>query len=203
MEARIVSAEDFVLRSTRARHHANQRSALLTSQLEWVHEAALLKVGVAFERFLETSMGLYVLGERTTSGFRPRIRKKVAMNLPAILEVFRGDQDFVGWNTPEQIIKRAQKWLRNGEPYLTSISAASMTINFLKQARNVIAHDSENANEKFEKGIRRLYGALPRARSPGALLIAAPPPGLPVAGQPSLFSSAMLTYKALAASIVP
>jgi hypothetical protein len=203
MEARVDAAEDFVLRSTRARHQTAERSALLSSHLEWVHEAALLKVGVAFEHYLETSMGLYVLGERTNTGFRPRRKKKVSMNLPSILDVFRGDQDFVGWNTPEHIIRRAEKWLRNGEPFFTSISAASQTINFLRYIRNVIAHDSDSANEKLEKATRRLYGALPKARSPGALLIAVPPPGLPVAGQPSLFAAAMSTYKALAVSIVP
>lgn len=202
-EARLLAAEEFVNRSAAARHpHAN-RPALRSAHIEWANEAALLKVIVASEQFLETTLGLYAIGERAASGYRPRVKRRVVLSLPAMLHVFRGDQDFVGWNDPAAVIRRAEAWLRNGEPFQTSLSASSQLLSYLRQMRNVIAHESNSANEKYERATRRLYGALPRRSSPGLRLMDLPPASIPYLTGSSLFQASIGTYRLLAAGIVP
>lgn len=202
-EARLLAAEQFVLRSVSARHPQANRPALLTAHVEWAHEAALLKVVVASERFLETALGLYAIGERTRSGYRPRVRRRVDLSLPAMLYVFRGDQDFVGWNDPAAVIRRAEAWLRNGDPFQTPLAAASQLLTYLRQMRNAIAHESDSATEKYERATRRLYGALPRRTAPGAQLTRPPPASIPYLAGASLFEASIATYRLLAKGIVP
>jgi hypothetical protein len=170
--------------------------------MEWAHEAALLKLVVASEQFFEVTLGLYALGERTRSGYRPRRRRHIQSSLPSILEVFRGDQEFVGWNEPAVIIRRAERWLRQGEPYQTTLAAGSQLLTYLKIMRNAIAHASDNALEKYENATRRLYGALPRRVTPGAQLLQAPPAAIPYLAGATLFDASVSVYRLVALGIV-
>jgi hypothetical protein len=163
----------------------------------------LLKLVVASEQFFEVTLGLYAIGERTATGYRPRRRRRVESSLPSILELFRGDQDFLGWNEPSVIIRRAERWLQNGEPYQTTLASASQLLAYLRIMRNAIAHASDNAAEKYENATRRLYGALPKRTTPGAQLVGPPPAGIPYLAGGNLFSASVSAYRLIATSIVP
>ena len=202
-ERRIREAEEFVLRCVHARHASANRRALIASQVEWVHEAAALKVVVASEQFLELTLGLYVLGHKTSTGYRPRRLKVVKSSLLSVQEVFRGDQQFVGWNDASVVIRRAERWLRDGEPYRTALSGASQLLSYLKKMRDAIAHESDIAIEKYEDATRGLYGALPKTVSPGAQLLGPPPSGIPYLVGVNLFQAAMAVYRLVAQGIVP
>lgn len=202
-ERRITEAEKFVVRCQTAKNTLRNRPLLVTTQIEWVYEAATLKMIVASEQFFELTLGLYVLGHKSPTGFRPRRLAVVNSSLSAMLGVLRGDQPFVGWNEPSAVIKRAERWLRNGDPYQNTLSAASQLLSYLKKMRDVIAHESDNALEKYEKATRRLYGALPRRVSPGAQLIQPVPAGLANLAGASLFQASADAYRVVAKGIVP
>ena len=201
-ESRVLDAESFVLLSRTARTAAANRPAFRMNHVEWVHETALLKLVVASEEFFEVTLGLYALGERTQTGYRPQRRRLIRSSLPSILEVFRGDQDFVGWNEPAVIIRRAERWLRQGEPYQTTLGAASQMLTYLRIMRNAIAHESDSALAKYENATRRLYGALPSRLSPGAQLLQPPPGAIPYLVGASLFEASVGVYRLVGQGIV-
>jgi hypothetical protein len=201
-EARISSVNDFANRCALARHASVERPALRKNHLEWVHEAALLKLFVSSEQFYETAFGLYAIGERTSSGYRARRLKRLRITLPSILEVFRGDQNYVGWNDSSTIIRRAERWLKNGEPFQTPLSAASQLLGFLRTMRNAIAHESESASEKYRDAVRKIYGAVPNRLSPGAQLLELPPAGIPYLAGASLFEATISSFRLIAAGVV-
>jgi len=202
-ERRLREAEDFVKRCQGARHASRNRPALIAGQIEWAHEAAAVKLAVASEQFLEITLGLYTLGHRTTSGYRPRRVRTVVLSLPSMLEVFRGDQAFIGWSDPSTVIARSARWLRRGEPYLTTLSSASQLLSYLKKMRNVIVHESDDAVERYERATRALYGALPRRIAPGAQLAGPPPTGMPFLVGASLFEACLGVYRTIAQGVVP
>lgn len=172
------------------------------NQVEWAYEAATIKLIVAAEQFLESTLGLYALGYRTESGYRPGRIRNVKWPLRFMLEVFRGDQPFIGWNDPSAVIDRSAKWLKGGEPYSTTLSSSSQLLSYLRRMRNVIVHESDDAIEKYKNATRLLYGALAGRLSPGAQLVGSPPLGLPWLVGTSLFQAAVGMYRVLAQGIV-
>lgn len=202
-EGRVDEAADFASRCAVARHGTTERRALVNAQIEWAHELATLKIIVASERFFEVTLGLYVLGNRTSRGFRARRLKKVNSSLPQILDIFRGDKEFVGWVEPAAVIERASRWLREGEPYQTTLSSAGQLLTYLKKMRNVVAHESDDASEKYASATRSLYGALPRRVTPGAQLLQPPPPAIPYLVGNNLFEALVGTYRLIGRQIVP
>jgi hypothetical protein len=94
-------------------------------------------------------------------------------------EMMRGDQAFVGWNDISLMVDRAEKWLKNGEPFKTSLNSSKNLFDYVKQIRNVIAHESDSAYEKFLNSTRRIYGSVPRGCTPGMQLLMPPPSSMP------------------------
>lgn len=201
-EKSIAEAEDFAQRCSHSRHARQNKAALTKNHIGWAHELATLKMIVASERFLEVSLGLYAIGSQTGSGYRPRRRRQITMPLPEVLAVFRGDQAYVGWVDPGAVIGRAQKWLRHGEPFQTALSSTSQVLSLVQKMRNVIAHESDSAFDKYENETRRLYGARPKVVGPGTQLMAAPPASLTGIAGASLFIGVAGTYRWIAKSVV-
>lgn len=202
-ETKIRQAEGFLLRCRGVRHASLNRRGLKARQVEWIAEAAVLKMVVATERFFEVTMALYVLGERAPSGYRPRRLRRVSSSATEMMKVFRGDQEFISWSDPSTVIKRAELWLSGGEPYRTTLSGASQLLSYLKKMRNAIAHESDNAYEKYKTATRGLYGALPRRVLPGTQLMQPPPQGIAYLVGPTLFDAAVQCYRLVARRIVP
>lgn len=202
-ERRIDGSADHVARCIAARHATQARNAFTADQIEWSYEIAFLKMFAASEEFFEVAMGLYAIGERAPSGFRPRRRRNVRVSLPQVLEMFKGDQNFVGWNEPDPIIKRAEGWFRNGEPFQTALGGASQLLGYLKRARNVIAHDSDDAYERFARATRTYYGSVPRILTPGRVLAGTLPTGIAGLSGSTLFEASVNTFRAVAAQVVP
>ena len=202
-ERRILEAEEFVRRSRTARHATASRGALTTSQTEWALEMSALKLVVASERFFETTMALYVLGSRSPGRYRPHRLRRISGTVVEVCGIFTGDQEFIGWNDPSVMIRRAERWFRNGEPFQTTLSGASRILAYLKKMRNAIAHQSRTSQEAYVKETRKLYGALPRWVLPGAQLQALPPRSIPYLTGASLFESAVDAYRSIAEALFP
>jgi hypothetical protein len=124
------------------------------------------------------------------------------MSLPEILRVFRGDAAFVGWIDANAVTGRADEWLRNGEPFRTALGATRQTLSFVQKMRNVIAHESDTAFDKYGDEARRLYGAMPKVLGPGYQLLTAPPTGLIGMTSATLFAGVTATFRWIAATIV-
>jgi hypothetical protein len=201
-EARIDAASNLARRAMLARHPSLGRPAFKKEQLEWIHESALLKLFVASEQFYEVAFGLYTMGERTRSGYRAHRLRRMTATLPSILQVFRGDQAYVGWNDYSVVIRRAEKWLRNGEPFQTPLSAASQLLSFLKTMRNAIAHESDSASDKYRDSVRRIYGGIPSRLSPGTQLLQPPPASIPYLSGATLFDATISTFRLIASRVV-
>jgi hypothetical protein len=135
--------------------------------------------------------------------YRPRRLRMLNGTVPDVCEVFRGDQDFVGWIDPSAVIRRAERWFRRGEPFQTCLSSSSQLLGFLKKMRNAIAHQSDSAQETYARAARALYGASPKRPIPGAQLLAPPPPAIPYLAGASLLEAALNSYRIIAAQLVP
>jgi hypothetical protein len=202
-EARILEAEEFVRRCRSARTATTVRPAFTGHQREWAVEAAVLQVVIASERFFESTMALYAIGDRSPSGFRPRRRRRLDCTATEVRDIFRGDQNFVGWNDPKTVIDRAERWFRNGDPFQAPLSGASRILGYLKSMRNEIAHKSDTSQESYLKATRNIYGALPRRVQPGVQLLAPPPAAIAYLFGANLFEAALNSYRSIAVLIVP
>jgi len=202
-ERRILEAEEFLGRSKGARHATANRRALTISQIEWAAETSILKMVVASESFFEITMALYALGSRSPGGFRPRRLQTLTMTVPGICEVFKGDQEFVGWNSPSVVITRAERWFRRGEPFQSTLSGASRLLGYLRKMRNAIVHQSDKSVEIYVKATRDLYGALPRRVSPGTQLLAPPPAAITYLVGATLFEATVNSYRSVARGLAP
>jgi hypothetical protein len=201
----VTSALEFAQRGQNARHHAVAQPAFRRQELEWIYEAALMKVFVAWETYMESVMGCYAIGQRAPSGYRaPRLRqRRVQMSLSEILRVFRGDQRFVGWSEPGIVIRRARDWFKNGEPFATRVGAAAQTVSYLRILRNAIAHESESAQDTFVSETRRLYGAAVARPTPGGQLLGPCPAAIPGLTGASLLQGAAQVLSATASALAP
>jgi len=125
------------------------------------------------------------------------------VSLAAALELFRGDQQYVGWNDTSIVIRRAERFLRGGEPYQSGLAGASQLLSYMKKMRDAMAHESATALLKYERATRVLYGALPRRLLPGTQLREPPPTGITYLRGNTLFDAAMSVYRVVAGTIVP
>jgi hypothetical protein len=204
-QASLASAVTFALRGQQARRPHTAIAAFTREHREWVHEAALLKILVAWETYVENVMGCYALGERSASGYRaPRLpRRRVNMTLPEMLRVFRGDQRYVGWADPYKVIGRADAWFRSGEPFTTRVGTGAQLLAYLLVLRNAIAHESDTAYDRFLAETRRLYGVVGRSATPGGQLLGPCPPGLPGLAGATFFQASAQTLEAVAITLAP
>lgn len=199
----ISDAESLVLRASAARNPSTSRSSFRRHEMEWIYETAAIKMVVSAERFLEYSLGMYVIGVRKGTKYRPRRVRILSVSLPAILSIFAGDRNFVGWVDGSAVVKRAKEWLRDGEPFNRALVPNRLLLNYVQIMRNSICHDSDSAFESFQEETRLRYGALPSRVTPGFLLMSAPPLSFSLLGSPTLFAGIADTYKWIAKQIVP
>jgi hypothetical protein len=122
-------------------------------------EAAVLKCYIGWERFLEQSFAHYMLGAASTTG-----KKVVAYaQPPSIAHALRmpiGTQRYMDWGNPQIVLKVADLFLENGEPYKSCISAILSDLTDMRAIRNAAAHLSTSTSEQLDKiALRRLNRA--------------------------------------------
>ena len=102
-------------------------------------EAAVVRVHVAWERYLEESFLEYVMGAPSATG------KAVTSYLAApatdhARRVLIGTQRYVDWSNPEIVVRLARLYLGAGEPYSAALSAVQTDLFDLRIIRNAAAH---------------------------------------------------------------
>jgi hypothetical protein len=196
-------AEDFVDRGLTAVRGGSKTLAFTSSQRCWIAEHGLLKLTVAWDSFAETSLGCYAIGERAPSGYKARRLRIIRASVSEATRTFRGDKEFIDWISPSVVIKRAEAWLVDGEPFTTGLAGASQLLGYIKLMRNAIAHESEAATKKFKQRSRGIYGSLSGKLAPGIQLLSPCPAAFKPASPTTLLEHTVATYRALASTIVP
>lgn len=141
-----------------------------SKQIFIINEAILGQAFRCLENFLENSFLEYassqptLLGKAVTSYLNP-------LNLEHAYELVKSSHNFLEWNAPETIIKRAEVYLQNGGPIKTVVAAKVEVFKEMKKIRNHIAHNSRESLDAYEKVVRKHYGTSPLSiPSPGQYL---------------------------------
>lgn len=161
-------------------------------------EVAFLRAFTGWEVFLEDTFLLYLVGHKAPRATRP-VRCGFPADRAAASEWCTDGKDYTKWNVSD-VQRRADRWLRGGNPYTPVFQGQQTNMNKLVTIRNAIAHDSSNAKGRFETLVRDELGALPPRTSVGSFLITTVPNSAP----PVSFMEAYLDKLELAAErIVP
>ena len=134
--------------------------ALTKTQMIVLTEGVLLNAFRCYERFIEEVFILYALGRTSRSGAvaKPFIRPK---NADHAVELIQSSMNFLEWNSPETIVRRAERYLRDGYPIKSAITADLSLLNDLRWIRNHIAHNSRESHTRYTKVVHRSLGILP------------------------------------------
>ena len=131
-------------------------------------ELAFLKSFLAWERFLEESFVLYLLGKRAPRGRKPH-RFAVPPDAKAARELISGNRPFAKWDGAATL-DRASLFFRGGRPYTTAIEPRRHMLKEAQTVRNAIAHESQRAQQLFEALVRNQLGTLPPKATVGWFL---------------------------------
>lgn len=114
-------------------------------------EVAFLRSFLAWESFLEESFLLYLLGKKPRKRRRPPKRYVTPRDREHALTLMLPEKgrDFVMWDNPDQVRVRAGRFLKDGEPFETAISAHLNVLKEMQVVRNAIAHRSLTSQQRF------------------------------------------------------
>lgn len=139
-------------------------------QLEIIAELAFLRIFIAWENFLEESFIRYLVGAESPSNYRPE-RITSSPNIEHAIKLISGEREYAKWNSASDVINRAERYFKDGEPYKNALEAATKDLNDMNTIRNRIAHKSIFSKNKFNDFIRRIFGHGIRGMTPGRLLL--------------------------------
>lgn len=138
-------------------------------QIYMVYELSFLKIFLSYEWFIERTFILYMLGNKTDKGYRPKIYVKPRDEKHAY-DFVREGRDYADWTTPDVVIRKSNLFFVDGEPYKDVLEPIIRDIQDIKTIRNAIVHMSAESREKFETLIRSKLGYAGAAITPGEFL---------------------------------
>ena len=147
---------------------AGTRPYITQSRRDLMVELAFLKSFLAWERFLEESFVLYLLGKCAPRGRKPH-RFAVPPDTRAARDLISGNRPYVKWDGTATS-DRAKVFFRGGRPYTTAIEPRRHLLQEAQTIRNAIAHESERARRLFEALVRNKIGTLPPKTTVGIFL---------------------------------
>ncbi len=119
-----------------------------------VTELAFLRSFLAYEKFLQDSFLLYLLGKPSINGQTPVRYVFPPTRLAATKYVVPLSRDFASWGNPDFVINMADRCFKNGSPFKDPIKTSITILTRLGQIRNAIAHWSETSHDKFKSVVR-------------------------------------------------
>jgi hypothetical protein len=143
-------------------------------QLALIYELAFLRCFLAWEIFLEETFYAYMLSKPSPDGttygryVRPR-------NLQHARKLVRGEGKFSAWANSKMVLKRADLFFDQGEPFSTGLAAASGDLADMGKVRNRIAHRSGTAKSEFLELVRQRHGSVPQGTNAGRFLLGKDP----------------------------
>src|SRR6185295_16126433 len=119
-------------------------------------EAAVLKMHISWERYVEQSFLSYLMGELSTTGIAVTSYLRVPTIEHANLAVI-GTQKYVDWGNPDIVARLASLYFPNGAPYKPALSTVRSDLFDLRAVRNAAAHLSTSTSAQLDSvALRRL-----------------------------------------------
>jgi hypothetical protein len=162
-------------------------------------EMAFLRAYLAWEVFLEETFVSYLLGMRPPRGRSPRRYTFPPNRRAAEQWVIPEGRPFAKWDAVA-VANRAERFFRSGGPFTSSLRSQQSAFDDMKTIRNAIAHESQNAQAKFESLVRVKLTSLPPRLTVGAFLLATVPGSTPATSFLELYLSKL---ELVASLIVP
>ena len=160
----IAAASDW--HSIRKGHSARPISR---TYFESVVELSYMKGYLAWERFVEESFVLFLLGQTARVRSKPT-RFVFPQNRKHAVELILQGQEFIDWTSAEDIKQRAYLFFKSGRPFAKPISAITHQLRNMKTIRNAIAHGSGQSREKFKGLVRGKLAYYPTSLTVGGFL---------------------------------
>ena len=167
----INSSVEFALDMMKALNDAEKSiRGSLPLRIEQVHEFAFLRLILSWEVFLERTLVLYVMGERSSSGYRPNVKIKNIKdeNIAYILLSGRMKFDVETHHLPYLSIPSEIKSVANTlfENHCYDFSNQNpdkerQNIDLFEHARHIrnhIAHRSKSSEAKFQSTVEHFLG---------------------------------------------
>lgn len=127
------------------------------SERSLVSEACFLKLFLTLEEFLEESFVHYLLGKMSTARWCPSKLAKPPTAEHA-QQMLIGTQRYVDWSTPDTVVKLANLYFVDGDPFKVPISGAISHLQSMKTTRNSTAHLSFTTRTALEALYSRWTG---------------------------------------------
>jgi hypothetical protein len=86
---------------------------------------------------------------------------------------------FARWTIATEVSLRAERLFRGGRPFAPVLRMNNSLLEEVRVIRNAIAHESSDAQEKFEKLVRDKLGTLPSNLTVGSFLSTTVPASAP------------------------
>lgn len=132
-------------------------------------ELAFLRAFLAWEAFLEKSFLLYLAGKVPPRGRLPK-RYYFPPSHKMAMDWLAEGRDYAKWADAGEVGKRAARFFQDGHPFTSVLRSNQTALADANIIRNMIAHESSNTRQKFEKIARRELSTLPINRTAGAFL---------------------------------
>ncbi len=138
----------------------NQLPHLHIDKVHLIYELSFLKIFLAWEFYLEKSFILYMLGEKTDSGYKPRTYVMPKDEKHAY-EIIKGGRSFPDWLNLEFIREKSELFFEDGSPFkdiLYNNQTIKGGLQMMKITRNRIVHISQKTKEEFSNLLRNELG---------------------------------------------
>ena len=143
-------------------------------QVEIITELAFLRISIAWENFLEESFIRYSVGAKSISGHVPT-RLLEPHDMTHAFGLLSQGKDYIKWNSASGVVRRAELYFRDGEPYKNIIQSITVDLDNVNIIRNRIAHKSSISKKNFTEFARRKFGYGKRGMTPGRFLLTPTP----------------------------
>ena len=137
----------------------NQNKKIISLQeLEYAYEIAYLRIFVAWEDFLETTLYRLLCGYITPSGAEPlKASCRYFPNIASAEAAILNGRDYKLWHNPDTVANRANGILHLSR-YETILKSASSDIVHFANVRHRIVHSQKDAKDKFNTTTVNLCG---------------------------------------------
>lgn len=164
--------------ATILREKANSAATgLIDDERHLLYEAIFLRIYRAYENLLENVFLAYMSGETTGSGLA--VATFVSPNdKEHARAIVTSSQPFLDWTSPTVVIRRAETYIKTGEPIRSAVVASQNHLQQAKKIRNHIAHNSSESYKEFTKVVQNILLTPPMtAISAGEFLALTPSSG--------------------------
>ena len=145
---------------------------------DFVTEAAVVKIYITWESFLEECFIIYSMCEPSCSGML-YVRYSTPLNSDHARSIALGTRDFVEWGSPDIVIRLCKLYFDNGEPFKSVLSGIYSDLLNLKNIRKAAAHLSSTTRKKLDAVAAALFGIPSPGIAVSDLVVAIHPNGLP------------------------